>query len=149
MIEPLAIRSTKTEEFVGDEFHPMELRIGELRLLQAKLNSGPTAILDRLQHGQWMVDDVIEPIRYGLIGGGMDHRTAHDLVTRYVTNGYLLQYLPTAIRIIMVALIGDTEDQPEAGEPVAPATEMTTLESSFDGPPTSSSLEPLATHPPT
>lgn len=145
----LTIRSTRTEEFVGDDFHPLELRIGELRLLQAKLNSGPTAILDRLQHGQWMVDDIIEPIRFALIGGGMDHRSAHDLVTRYVTHGYLLQYLATAIKVILISLIGDAEDQPDAGEPVAPVTETMTPGNSSDGLPTSSSLEPLDTPQPT
>lgn len=125
MSEPFSIRSGRIEEFVGTDVFPLELKIKELRLLQASLDSGPSAILTRLQYGEWKVDDIIETVRLGLIGGGMGHQEAKRLTEEYVCQGYLLQYLPHAIKVLMASLIGDTEDQPDAGEPQAPTTEVT------------------------
>lgn len=123
-----AIKTSRIEAFVGDDDYPLELRIGELRLLQAALDSGPSAVMDRLFSGLWRVDDLIEPIRLGLIGGGMSHKQAKSLTDAYVTSAYLMDYLPTAIRVISAALVGDQDDPPEdMGEPQAPTT--TTLES--------------------
>lgn len=140
------IRSGRLTEFVGDDEYELHLKIGELRLLQSSLNSGPSAILLRLQTGEWFVDDIVEPIRLGLIGGGMDHKSAKRIVTEYVTDGYLIQYQPVALKALLAALIGNEDDMPDMGEPMAPA--MTeTPDDLFDGEPTSSSLEPLDTHP--
>lgn len=130
-------------EFVGDDEYPLLLKIKQMRILQTSLNSGPSLIAERLQTGQWFVDDIIETIRLGLIGGGMADREAKRLVEDYVAEGALLQYLPVAIKTIITALIGDAEDQPEsdqdAGEPMAP-TMM--AEDWFDGDHTSHSPEP-------
>ncbi len=123
----MAIRSGRIEAFVGDGDYPLHLRIGELRLLQTSLNSGPSAVLTRLQNGEWMVDDIIETIRLALIGGGMAHREAHTFVNSYICDGHLIEYLPVALMALMASLIGDQEDQPEAGEPQAP-TKTTTHE---------------------
>ena len=79
-------------DFVGNDEYPLRLKIGELRALQTELNSGPSQILSRLQHGEWMVDDVIETIRCALIGGGMSHKDAKRLVTEYVIDGHLMVY---------------------------------------------------------
>ena len=128
MSGPTEIRSGRVEHFVGDAYYPLQLRIGELRLLSAKLNLGPTAILDRLQSGQWFVDEIIEPVRFGLIGGGMTQQAAHDLTRDYITDGHVLEYLPTAINVILASLIGHQEDRPDLGEPQAPVTEPTTLD---------------------
>jgi len=102
--------------FVGNDEYLLRLRIGELRALQSELNSGPPAILFRLQMGAWMVDDVIEPIRLGLIGGGMSHREAKALVTNYIVDGYLVEYQTVALHLLMAALIGDKDDQAPPGE---------------------------------
>ena len=125
MQEPFSIRSGRIEEFVGNDTYPLELKIKELRLLQGSLDSGPSAILNRLQYGEWRVDDIIETIRLGLIGGGMIHGEAKRLTDDYVCQGYLVQYLPVSIKCLMAALIGDQEDQPDLGEPQAPTTEIT------------------------
>lgn len=122
------IKSSRIEAFIGDGDYPLELRIGELRLLQSALDSGPSAILDRFSAANWLVDDVIEPIRLGLIGGGMSHRDAKTLTDAYVVPGYLVDYLSVAFRVISAALVGDQDDPPEdSGEPEAPT--MTTPES--------------------
>lgn len=115
-------------EFIGDAEYPLALRIAELRILQTALNSGPSAILNRLQEGNWFVDDIIETIRLGLIGGGMTHKDAAAHVGLYVSEGYLLQYVIPAIKVILAALVGDAEDQPDMGEPMAPASMTETLD---------------------
>lgn len=48
--------------------HEFELRLEHLRALQDKCDAGPEWILARLSTKQWMVDDVIQPIRLGLEG---------------------------------------------------------------------------------
>lgn len=131
-------------EFVGDDEYPLQLTIGKLRDLQADLNAGPPLILTRLQNGEWMVDDIIEPIRHGLRGAGMTDQAASNLVKRYVTDGALIQYQPVALKVLLAALIGNEDDLPDVGEPEAPA-KMTTQDDLFDGEATSSSLEPLDT----
>lgn len=139
------IRSGRITEFVGDNDYPLQLKIAHLRNLQADLNSGPSAILERLQNGLWFVDDIIETIRHGLRGGGMSDRDAKRLVENYITDGALLQYQPVALKVILAAMIGDEDDMPElpeAGETMAP-TMM--AEDWFDGEPISSSPEPLDT----
>lgn len=121
--------TTTIQEFIGDDVYPLCLRIKELRVLQTVLSSGPPAILTRLQSGDWMVDDILETIRLGLIGGGMDHRQAAKLIDEYVGNYPLLQYQIPAIKVLLAVLVGDAEDQPDAGEPMAPVTtETTTLD---------------------
>lgn len=119
----MVIRSGRIEAFVGDADYPLELKIKELRMLQATLNSGPSAVAERLQTGSWMVDDIIETIRLALIGGGMAHAPAKLLTDNYVCAGYLVEYLPVALRCLFAALVGDQEDQPDMGEPPAPTTE--------------------------
>lgn len=118
----MEISSSRITEFVGDDYYPCELRIKELRLLQSSLGSGPSAILDRLQNGLWLVDDLIETIRLGLIGGGLPDIKSKLLVDAYVTSGSLLQYVPTAIKILISSIVGNSLDQPDdaPGEPEAP-----------------------------
>jgi hypothetical protein len=68
-----------TAEFGGEE-HDFCLRVGELMDLQEKREAGPAVVLARLSLGQWLIQDVTETIRLGLIGGGADTATAARLV---------------------------------------------------------------------
>lgn len=68
-----------TAEFAGEE-HDFCLRVGELMELQEKREAGPAVLLARLSLGQWLIQDVTETIRLGLIGGGADSATAARLV---------------------------------------------------------------------
>lgn len=123
----MTIKTSRIEGFVGDGEYPLELRIGELRLLQASVDLGPSMILNRLSDGSWLIDHVIEPIRLGLIGAGMSHADAKRLTDAYVTSAYLIDYLPLAFRAVSAALVGDADDPPDdLGEPMAPTT--TTLD---------------------
>lgn len=113
-------RSAKLEdEFVGEGFHTLCLRIDELIQLQEKLGVGPNIVAQRLLRGEWLVEDIQQTIRLGLIGGGMSQREAFDLVNRCVKEGYLIDYTALAGRLIMAALSG-IEDEPLPGEAEAP-----------------------------
>ncbi|PHP68180.1 hypothetical protein CSC94_05885 [Zhengella mangrovi] len=104
--------------------HEFTLRLGELRALQASCDAGPYFVLQRLSSGRWLVEDVIEPIRLGLLGAGMDRAEVNRLVERHVEGKPLLQSAMTAQAILTAALIGEEDDpvgdepgEPEAGEP--------------------------------
>jgi len=55
---------------------------------------------------QWLLDDVRETIRLGLIGGGMPASAALALVQRYVDPVPLLENVPAARAIVQVLLVG-------------------------------------------
>ena len=90
--------------------HTFLLSIKELRALQDKCDAGPAFILFRLQNGQWRVDDIIETIRLGLIGGGEDPAKARKLVTDFVEDRPLSISIPIAQVILMSAILGPEDD---------------------------------------
>ena len=83
---------------------------GELRELQDKCGTGPFMVYQRLADGTWRVDDVREPLRLGLIGGGMNPTMALGKVGRYVTPGTFLENVMAARRVMLAALFGDPAD---------------------------------------
>lgn len=97
--------------WAGGEHHFM-LAIEHLRALQIKCDAGPQFILSRLANGSWYVEDVIEPIRLGLEGGGMSKDDARKLVVRYVEDRPLTMSVATSRAVLMAALFGSEDDQP-------------------------------------
>ena len=98
--------------------HNFHLPIELLRALQDKCDAGPAWILNRLSTKQWRVDDVIQPIRLGLEGGGMDKQDAYALAKRHVEDQPLHGSVDTAMVVLMAALFGAEEDpvgESEAG----------------------------------
>lgn len=116
-------RNAKVRLFFGDGEHDFALRIGELvelqegtgRVLQKMGGSvehaGPPSILDRLRSGSWLLTDLKEPLRLGLIGGGMGKQQAWNLVEREVVPGQLLDHVLNASLVLGAALTG-AEDEP-------------------------------------
>lgn len=103
--------------WLGGE-HEFSLKLGQLRALQKACDAGPEQILARVWNGSWLVDDFIEVIRLGLIGGGeVDAKEAGGLVSRLVEANPKLQFKPLVQDILVDALIGDDGDQ--VGEPQA------------------------------
>lgn len=98
--------------------HTFALPIELLRALQDKCDAGPAWILARLSSKQWLVDDVIQPIRLGLEGGGMSKDDARKLTKKHVEDRPLTESVLTASTILMAALYGGEEDA-DAGEPKA------------------------------
>lgn len=99
----------------ADGTHTFRLALGNLRELQEKTGCGPMELYRRVTQGTWRVDDIYETIRIGLIGGGKKPADAVRLVQRYVAERPLLESVPAAVAVLMVALHGPPEDQP--GEP--------------------------------
>ncbi|MGO1160541.1 gene transfer agent family protein [Brucella sp. C7-11G] len=111
----------KALTWAGGE-HDFELRLEHLRALQDKCDAGPQWILMRLTSKQWFIDDVIQPIRLGLEGGGMEKEAARKLVQKFVEDRPLTLSVLTAQAVLMVALFGDEDDQPGEGQAGAKKT---------------------------
>lgn len=103
--------------------HRFLLTIELLRALQEKTDAGPGWTLARLASGQWLVDDIIQPIRLGLEGGGLDKEEARKLVRHFVEDRPLTESVLTARAILAHALYGDEEDADDAGESKAAAAD--------------------------
>jgi hypothetical protein len=97
--------------------HSFLLTLDHLRALQDKCDAGPQWILKRLTSGAWLVDDIIQPIRLGLEGGGVPKDEARKLVKRHVEDEPLTLSVMTASAILAAMLFG-TEDDP-VGEQTA------------------------------
>ena len=101
--------------------HAFLLRLEHLRAIQDKCDAGPGFVLTRLTEGTWRLDDVIQPLRLGLEGGGM----ARDAATRLVLDR--LEEAPgdcvlTAKLLMQAALFGVPDDpvgDTKPGEPPA------------------------------
>lgn len=114
-------RNARVELEFADGAYGFRLAIGELEELQEKTGVGPYALLRRLLANDWLIADVRESIRLGLIGGGTKPIAAKKLVERYIdqrsdwlTNATLAQ------AIVSAALVGAPEEMPGKGpEPEA------------------------------
>jgi len=108
--------------WAGDE-RVFRLGIGELLALEEKLDSGCAAVLNRIGSGAWRIADLKEPIRLGLMGGGMDAKRAKALVDEHVAPGRLLEAAVLARAILLKALVGDTREQVGKDEAATEAPE--------------------------
>lgn len=118
-------RSAKINVFMADGYYDLQLNIEQLINLQEKLDLGPAAILETIANRTWRIAHIIEPIRLGLIGGGMSNQAAFDFVTQHVKPAYFLEYLPVAYAVVNAALSGAPED-PIEGETEAATPETQT-----------------------
>ncbi len=109
-----------TLTWAGGE-HDFALPIELLRALQDKCDAGPAWILARLGSQQWHVDDIVSTIRLGLEGGGMPKEEARKLTARHVEDKPLTLSVMTARTILMAALYGGEDEEPDAGEATAAA----------------------------
>ncbi|MCA1368071.1 gene transfer agent family protein [Bradyrhizobium sp. BRP14] len=92
--------------------HEFLLTIDLLRALQDKCDAGPAFVLQRLSSHRWYVDDVLQPIRLGLEGGGLEKEEARKLVKRFVEDRPLTFSVMTARAVLVAALYGSEDDLP-------------------------------------
>lgn len=122
---------TVSLSWVGGE-HEFALRLGELRALQDARNSGPEEIFNRLRVGNWGADDIIQTLKWGLVGGGMKKEAANQLVVPLFDLHPLIPMKLTALAVLGHALMGDLSDdapgKPEAGENPANGASQTSME---------------------
>lgn len=127
----------------ADGAYVFRLAIGELEELQEKTGVGPYALLRRLLANDWLIEDVRQTIRLGLIGGATEPIAAKKLVERYVdqrsdwlTNAMLAQ------AIVSAALVGAPEEAP--GKDSAPEAETEASNFQTDALSSGNSTEPPA-----
>lgn len=100
--------------WIGGE-HDFALDIGALRAVQDACSAGPQEIVGRLLAGTWRVDDPMQVLCHGLIGGGMLKAEAARLVETMANSHGLLRLVPTAQLVLSAALVGVPDDP--VGEP--------------------------------
>jgi hypothetical protein len=104
--------------------HRFRLRIGELRALQTALDAGPEEVFNRLRLGTWRVDDLVQVIRWGLVGAEeMSASDAATFVTPLIDLHPASQFKMTALAILAHALLGDLGDavgEPDGGPETPP-----------------------------
>lgn len=108
--------------WVGGE-HDFALALGQLRALQANTGAGPEELLNRMAAGTWRVDDLIETLRQGLLGGGVPAEEAGPLLLRLADLHGLIAFRETAFRVLAAALRGPKGDPvgERMGAPTPPA----------------------------
>lgn len=95
------------------------LRIGELRGLQGATDKGPEELFNALRLGTWRTDDIVQILRWGLMGGGMSKGDATDAVMRVFDLHPLTEFKLPALAIMAHALLGPMDDPVGEGEGVA------------------------------
>lgn len=114
----MARNAELTIEWADGEYK-FRLGMGEIKKLQERTNRGPYNIFDRIQSREFKVEEIIETIRLGLIGGGTcvtstgmpdDARVRH-LIKDYVEERPIIMSMFLAARILDAALAG-VPDEP-------------------------------------
>jgi hypothetical protein len=124
----------------GGEERKFLLLLGELRAIQEKCGVGPSVVAQRLARcvtvrraypeatileqvnmglGDFMVDDVREPILQGLIKGGMEPNAAGKLVRTWIDDRGFQGLVENADLALMVLIAGQARPDDEPGEKVA------------------------------
>lgn len=111
--------------------HRFRLGIGELRAVEQACDAGVSVVLLRLLGQQWKVDDVLSPIRLGLIGGGMKDAEAKRLMDTVTGTNSLYELATTAADVLRRFIMWTQEDAP--GEPKA-GEDQTQTRSQTDAP---------------
>lgn len=101
----------------GDDTYKFRLGLGEVRELQDRTKAGPYRLFTRIGARDWLVDDLREIIRLGLIGGGMKPPDALKLVRTYVDARPALESVEPSQRILGAYLAGVPDDP--VGKPKA------------------------------
>jgi hypothetical protein len=101
--------ATITEPF-ADADYVFRMAWGEVVQLQELRDCGPYVVLDRLVTGRWLIQDIREVVRLGLIGGGLKPVEAVKLVRQYIEARPVVESLELATRILQAALVGAPEE---------------------------------------
>lgn len=111
------MRGAEEIVWAGGE-HPFRLGIGELRAIEQKCDAGTAVVLMRLLSTAWKIDDVVAPIRLGLVGGGMSERDAQKAIDAAMDVASPYALAVTAAEVLRRFVMWENPDQPgelEAG----------------------------------
>lgn len=96
--------------WAGEE-RSFAMPIGGLRELQEITGVGPMETLTRLKTGAWKIEDVREPIRIGLLRGGMKSDMVAAIVKANVDEGDLLEAVLCAQVLVFKGISGPASDK--------------------------------------
>lgn len=102
--------------------HAFLLRCGELRALQDNCGASPFEVSSRLFARMPKINDVLEILRLGLIGGGMDAKEAARTVATIEEQVGLGPLMLTASAVIFYSLYREGAGEAIEGEPQPGAT---------------------------
>lgn len=105
------MRGAEEVTWPGGE-HSFRLGIGELRAIEQRSDAGCAVVMMRLLSSQFKIDDVIQPIRIGLIGGGMDERAAQRVIDSALDMASPYALAVTAADIMRRFIMWEMDDQP-------------------------------------
>lgn len=125
------MRGAETIIWPGGE-HDFRLGIGELRALEQRSDAGCAVVMMRLLGQQWKIDDVIQPIRLGLIAAGMPAPDAQNAIDAALDIASPYALAITAAEILRRFIMWETDDQP--GEQAAGVAKQTQVRSRADEP---------------
>lgn len=111
-------RDASVQLYWPDPDEPMtfRLRLKHLRELQELCGErGPERLIQDLQTGDWRVDDIVQTIRLGCIGGGMSEADAQRFVNKHAAPGALGEAKIPAIAILLAAISQPKGDEVDAG----------------------------------
>ena len=80
---PTKFAPCEIEMAFGDGDHLFRLKLKQIAELQEKCKAGIGTIYRRVLTGEYFIEDCVETVRLGLIGGGMDSTKARVLMERY------------------------------------------------------------------
>lgn len=131
-------RDAKLTRDFADGTYTFRMAWGQLIALQEKTGVGPPVLLERLFGRSWMIGDIAQVIRLGLIGGGMKDVDALRLVRRYVEERLPMDNLELAQRIMHAGLWGAPDEPPgeQQGEERASASTTSPTADGAQSPPT-------------
>lgn len=120
--------SAQITRFFGEGDFAFALTIGPAQMLEEVRgealrkqgfdpgHAGLMAIQSRLATGTFLIEDIKQPLRLGLIGAGMDREDAARLVDRHVVSGYIIKAAMVAGDVLDACLSGVPDDQPGADQ---------------------------------
>lgn len=118
----------------GDGAYKFRLTVKQIIELEEKCGAPFAVIHARLWGGAYSANDVIETIRLGLIGGGLDPTQARKLVERY---GVPFKYSYPVARAVIGAVMWGFEKSPLGKDQATPeATQSASM-------PPNSSVQPM------
>ncbi len=92
--------------FLGDAEHTFALTGELITLLERKTDAGIGALCKRVFAGHFALADLVETIRYGLIGGGTSPAEAEVLVVGFVAKRPFAETFPLALAILETVWFG-------------------------------------------
>lgn len=105
--------SSEITAFFGDQEYQFRLTPDLVVEFERQAGAGIGLVSKRVFAGQFMIRDLIEVIRLGLIGGGVTPKRAKELTDTYC-NRPVMEYAPLAIDVLSALMLGGNKSDNEA-----------------------------------